>query len=292
MPSQNKKHPVPSYQRVVRYSLWILFAYMGIGSFLDAVSNSSLIPPLATYFGTAIILSFIVTILFSPRILKRFSLQWVLPGENRVQLTGLKTKYICVLLAAVMILWTPRAVEFIKGEPGLPEAETQGFLLPASDPSPLNHCPDQMPNNALTVYLGNSVAYASRFPYPVIKLGGEEVLSINRSPSGLSITATIRSKDGRIVAGIRDNKFIINPNNYWYKERPDKHTLAVHDQTGQRALYVRFLNKSAIKILGTFTHPCGAFAVLGEESQQIGGRRLTRFCAGANLAGAINVNCG
>lgn len=171
------------------------------------------------------------------------------------------------------------------------ETETHGELLPAQDPNPPNPCGEAPPQNALILFLGNSVAYATAFPYAVITLGDEVVLSISKNENGLSITAKIRSADGRIVAGIIKNEFRINPNNYWYMERPDRHTLIVHDQLGRTVLNIRYLNQSTVKILGIFDYPNTPRApvIITEEEQLVGHGSFSRFCFGDNMMGAIKM---
>jgi hypothetical protein len=135
----------------------------------------------------------------------------------------------------------------------LVESPTEGVLIPANDPTPPSPQPSyQIPGNALLLFLGDSLAYGTGTSMTVIRIGDKEMLKIRRTDRGLLVTAQVFSADGRIVAEIRDNQFEINRNNFFRRARPDKHTLIVYDQQNTEVLNIRFLNRSAIQILGIF----------------------------------------
>lgn len=161
--------------------------------------------------------------------------------------------------------------------------KAQGYLLPANDPMPSNQCNNMTDNNSLSVYLGSNMAFTDRFPANIIELSGEKVLSIDKNNKGISVSCLLRSDDGRVVVAIKNNKFIINPNNYWYFEQPDKHTLVVYDQKGNMALNVRYLNKNAIKILGTFRYstPPHAPVIIDDQTINLPNRvKISNGCSG------------
>src|SRR6266545_4854182 len=103
------------------------------------------------------------------------------------------------------------------------EPELHGFLIPANDPSPVNPC-QHVPQGALSVYFGNSVAFGTMFPASIINVAGEELLAMNKTEDGISISCKVFSRDSRVVAEIIDNEFHINANNYFRKKRPDAHS--------------------------------------------------------------------
>jgi hypothetical protein len=78
---------------------------------------------------------------------------------------------------------------------------------------------------------------------------------VSKTGDGLAVSAKVFSQDSRIVAEVVDNEFHINPNNFFRRERPDKHTLIVYDQQGREALNIRFLNPSSVRVSGIFFHP-------------------------------------
>jgi len=168
------------------------------------------------------------------------------------------------------------------------ETETSGLLRPASDPTPPTPCPN-IPKEALILLLGTSASYTTASNHTFLRVAGEDILSISRKNEGIAVSAKIYSADRKIVAEIIDNNFHINPSNYFRRERPDRHTLAIFDQQGERVLFIRHLNFSAIKILGKF-HTARGIVQISEEEMLIPGMgRLGRFCFGNNAV-SIQIN--
>jgi hypothetical protein len=163
----------------------------------------------------------------------------------------------------------------------LSETKGHGVLQPANDPSPPipKHCSPSA-QKALKLYLGNGLAYTTSSSTAVIKVKDKTLLSIKRGEKGILVSAEIRSEDGQIVASLIDNEFIINPNNFFRRERPDRHTLTIYDQKNQRALYVRFLNKSFVKILCLLHYPGYAPFLIDEERVIVGPVSFPFFCGG------------
>lgn len=158
--------------------------------------------------------------------------------------------------------------------------ETSGFLLPGSTRLPEGRA--QIPEGAIAIFLGNSLAYTTSFPHTVIEVGGVPVLVIDKSKEGIAIFAKLFSEDGRIVAELKDNQFYVNPNNYFRIERPNDHALIVYDQRGQQALNVEFLNPFAIKLLGKFYFPHRQPIIIEEEWMSYGGIRMSNNIFGGN----------
>jgi hypothetical protein len=164
------------------------------------------------------------------------------------------------------------------------ETEFHGLLIPSTEPTPPNPCKDPPPKEALLLFLGKSLMFAGRSPFPAITIANEPLLIIERTPDGIFLTVTIRSQDGRVVAQVIKNEFHINPNNYYRMERPDRHTLAVFDQQGNPALSVKYLNPAAIKITGIFQAQ-GRPPVIVTEDQLIlpGNNVFSSPCLGGRL---------
>ena len=129
-------------------------------------------------------------------------------------------------------------------------------------------------------FFGNSVAYTSSFPHTVIEVGNQKLLVINKKGNRITISAKFFSQDNRIVGELKDNQFYINPNNYFRIERPNEHSLIVHDQEGNQAINVEFLNSSAIRLLGRFYLPNRPPIIIDEEWQTFGGIKMSGNCFG------------
>lgn len=243
---------IPTHQKIIRWIGYIIIGIFAIGGVLDSISNSiSLITSSVTYWGTVIIFIIFISIFFY---LRKKPISWVINQQN-IKISKLGIKPTLMVLGCVLLLWVPRVVDLFTDNPLKTETETEGYLIPANDPNPPNSCNSVIPKDALVMYFGDSVAYTSQKSYPIIILDGQDVFSIYQTQEGLSVNYTMRSQDGRIIAKIEGNKFVVNRNNILNRERPDKHTLIVNDEFGKKVLYVRFLNESSVKILGIFYRP-------------------------------------
>jgi hypothetical protein len=136
--------------------------------------------------------------------------------------------------------------------------KNQGLLRPASDPdpptphSPLRSC-DDIPKDALKIFLGNSMGWTQDSRQSVLKIDGREALTVTFQNEKIGVYAKFFSKDARIVAELDGDKYYVNPGNSFRVENPDDSTLTVYDGVeGAKILHVRFLNKNSLLITGTF----------------------------------------
>jgi hypothetical protein len=184
-------------------------------------------------------------------------------GHNRVEaIWFLFLPSAVILVVATCLQW--HLLVLAPEDQSAPPTETviSGLLVPANEPTPANPC-GTIPNNAMLVLLGNSASWSARFPQTIIKIGKDRMLTMDEIAGQIAISGKFYSRDGRIVATIENNEFSINPNNYFRKKRPDKHSLVVWDQEGAEVLNVRFINPKAIKFLGLIRHPMGNVEVSG-----------------------------
>jgi hypothetical protein len=159
------------------------------------------------------------------------------------------------------------------------ETDPFGPLRPANEPLPQTPCP-HVPKEALIFVLGSSASYTTTSNHTFLRVAGENLLSFSRKDDGIAVSGRLYSSDRRIVAQIIENEFHLNPSHYFRQERPDRHTLVVFDQENQRVLYIRYMNASAIKILGTF-HTARGIVQIGEEDVMLPhGDRRKSFCFG------------
>ncbi len=137
------------------------------------------------------------------------------------------------------------------------ETETYGTLWPSNDPLQNSKCfrDNMVKTDALAVDLGTNVSWSTQFPFTILQCKGRDLLWVDKISGRLAIFAKIYSTDGKIVAEIKNNRFYINPNNYFRRVRPDKHTLIVYDQSGQEVLNIRFKSPSVFKVTGIFNFP-------------------------------------
>jgi hypothetical protein len=187
--------------------------------------------------------------------------------------TGVKATAITFAFVGTIALWI-FAVSIIRHSSH--ETEFSGLLSPGNEPTPPNPC-GNIPARAMLILLGNSGSYGTSFPQTIIKIGQDRMLTIDKVNGRIAVNAKLFSKDGKIVAEIKNNEFFINPNNYFRKERPDKHSLVVFDQDGIEVLNVRFINATTIKFLGVIRHPRRTVVVSDRE-----GLFANTICSGEN----------
>jgi hypothetical protein len=117
--------------------------------------------------------------------------------------------------------------------------------------------------------------------YNAMEVGDTDFVQLHDMGHGLGINAMITAPtDKRVIVRIIDNAFVANPNNTLERRFPDKSTLEVVDEFNKRILYVRFLNRRAVRILGTFRS--GDSAVIVDQAKITFGRgnALSGQCAG------------
>jgi len=180
----------------------------------------------------------------------------------------------------ISLLWTRNA----QNEHEL--AQNQDWLYPANDPIPYpeNECDRRFPlsDDEIALYLGNYRLTAGSdvrmwgVIIPQDRRIASPVLVVEQdSHHRIAIDLDLRSKDGRIIARINRNFFVLNSNNILSKERPDRSTIVVTDQEGTEVLRMRYLNPHAIHMTATF-YVVGQKkpVVIREDKQDMGGGPL------------------
>jgi len=156
--------------------------------------------------------------------------------------------------------------------------QLQGLLVPGDEPNPPTPCP--VPTSALRVYLGASVGWTSSNEATVLTIAEHPVLSVRRTSTGLAILAKVISDDGKIVAEIVDNRFYVNPNNFFSIEQPDRHSLVVYDERGTKALDIKYLNPLSVRVLGEFRFPGASPVIIAPDELKMGGTTMVGGCVG------------
>jgi hypothetical protein len=80
------------------------------------------------------------------------------------------------------------------------------------------------------------------------------LVSINLVNGSLSVSAQVTSSDGRTIARIEDNQWVVNPNNILTKMNSDISSMVIIDQYSKRVLNVKFMNERLIKIYILFRY--------------------------------------
>jgi hypothetical protein len=129
-----------------------------------------------------------------------------------------------------------------------------GQLIPANEKTPPNACPP-VPSDGAIVMVGDlkaqNASVFSKFPHTIIVSERRgPVLVVDKTPSGsLALVLDLRSNDGKIIARIDKNGFVLNRNNYLEVKR-DKSSLIIIDEYGTEVLNIRYINSRAIAVSG------------------------------------------
>lgn len=182
---------------------------------------------------------------------------------------------LCILVSFLASLW------FVSNEHLKLSLESfEDGLYPANDPDPQLACNKTYPlqDKTVALYLGNSRISVpeAMFPWPVLKAQDlryrKPIITLEKDKIGrIAIDLDVRSKDGRLIARIERNHFVLNANNLMVKHRPDRSTLIVIDQDGNEVLNLRYLNPHSIHLLGQFyVYGQNEPVVFTEEWQSLG----------------------
>jgi hypothetical protein len=134
-----------------------------------------------------------------------------------------------------------------------------GSLLPSNEPTPAIACRGSVPSDGVVLLLGDESrhngAVVTAFPHVVLALERKDktitpMVSLNRDPKGmLTVLLDIRSQDGRIIARMNEDGFVVNRNNY-LEMKKDKSSLEIIDEYGNEVLKVHYINPHAISVGG------------------------------------------
>lgn len=162
-------------------------------------------------------------------------------------------------------------------------SEYQGVLTPGNSPDP-NSTPWgwDIPTNAVKVFLGSirSASTAMDANHVVIAVKTNHLVWFRRTRDGLYFSADFFRADGRSVAKIRDNRWEVNPNNY-FELTNTRHQLIVGAKDGL-ALKCSYLNENAVQIEGRFQFPDFPTIVITTNQVFMGERLLKLDMSGIN----------
>jgi len=124
-------------------------------------------------------------------------------------------------------------------------------LTPGSDATPSNTCaaagivigPDD-----LIIFLGTTAHVTNYFPHVILKVGDQNVVSIDRnSKKELVLTTDIRGPDAKLVARFNKEGVVVNKNNV-LAVKHGQHAIVIADQYGRQVLIAEYLNPQAFRI--------------------------------------------
>jgi len=151
--------------------------------------------------------------------------------------------------------------------------EPRGELLPGNWPPPINSGGYTQPPGFFSI-IGGDCGVSIEADSPVKHVGflsvfGKERISIDKGDNGgIFVNATIYDSKGNLAVRIVKNEFERSP--LTFASRPDASTLIVYDQSDLEILYVRYLNKNAVRIRGVVQVPGSLPIYITDDKIKVG----------------------
>jgi hypothetical protein len=159
-----------------------------------------------------------------------------------------------------------------------PPIEGRGPLTAANEKTPANGCEGQSGllsgNHLLMIFGSDGIVGRGDGPFTPISAGTCPALSIARKDGGLVVDSFGYDSDNNVVYRIRQNLFEQVLRGFLRERRPDRSSLQIVDERGNETLAIRYLNKTTVKISGTFR--CGDTrpVAVGISAIRIGGKAV------------------
>lgn len=170
------------------------------------------------------------------------------------------------------------------------EIEVTTVLYPGNWPMPAMAAACKPPKRAIVVSAGTNIAWSTKNSFALLKMDGETSIGVTRSGSGpLEITSLMLRDFDRTVIATRDSKAPIWLSPSVRRERPDKSTLIVFNRYGDRVLFLRYLNPSAIEISGNFYGRTGGWVKISDADVDVMTNRFSGGCFGMQGGGTAFV---
>ena len=183
-----------------------------------------------------------------------------------------------------------------------------GWLIPRSDPTPTVKCLKydqtnhtlsktsefEIPEDYVAVIVGSDVFIEKRFPITILQIADQPRLVLDRIDGKVSVSLDIFDSDPnpRIIAKIENNKFTVNPNNY-FKSEPssDGSRLRVIDQHDIEVLNVDFFNGRSLRIRAVLYFPGiqGPLRITNEKTT-FEDHELYNYCVEDSIVGVPVIN--
>jgi hypothetical protein len=163
-----------------------------------------------------------------------------------------------------------------------PPPPPTGALRPAGEPSPATTCAAR-PGELVMAFGSDRVIGRGNGPFAPFASATCTGPLVTRTQQGLMVSAFGYDWYNDIAYGIRDNRIA----DLWapgmHARRPDPHTIVVLDRFEHEVLYIRYLNRDAVRIRGRFL--CGEEpqSVITDERILVGGVRISGVMFGQHV---------
>lgn len=161
-----------------------------------------------------------------------------------------------------------------------------GPLRPAHDPTPRIACRDKPgPGDLVMAFGSNIVIGRGEGPFVPFKVADCPVLSLKRTPEGLTVSDVGYSYNNDIAFLIRDGVYRPLLPLTLRVLRPDASTFVLLDGYNQEVIYVRYLNPGAVRIRGRILCAEAPQAVILDDRILLGGIRMNGVTFGRRTLG-------
>jgi hypothetical protein len=194
---------------------------------------------------------------------------------------ALKAQHHLSVFAEQPLAPAPAPYSFATSAPG----QLRGLLRPANEPAPKDFC-GGVKEGWISVIFGSAAFTTPKSYQCLVKIDSVDVLWFEKTSDGMYVNAIVQNERGEEVARVTKNAVQVQPKSGYYAEMPDPHTLIILTPDNQKAFYVRYVNPSLMKILGTFYHHrIGPYII--EEGKRPPGVNMDNFCFVMEGGGAI-----
>lgn len=154
--------------------------------------------------------------------------------------------------------------------------EPRGPLIAAGEPSPPLACRETPGPDDLVMVLGtNRVIGRGRGPFSPIQATDCPAIKLTERDGGLIVDAYGFDSNNDVAYGVRDNRLDRSFVPALHARRPDRSSFVLLDRFDQEVVYVRYLNRNAVRIRGRFLCGTNPQVVIHDEYTLIGGFRMS-----------------
>lgn len=151
-----------------------------------------------------------------------------------------------------------------------------GPLLSANEPAPDASCVEKIGPKDLVMAVGPDRAVGmGSGPYAPLKVADCTPITLRRVGLGLMVQAFFYDFNGDVAFSVINNIYQPTLPLQLRPFRPDPHTIVILDRFDKEVLYLRYLNRNAVRIRGRFLCGTAPQAVIRDDVILVGGVRIS-----------------
>jgi hypothetical protein len=148
-------------------------------------------------------------------------------------------------------------------------------MIPAGEPSPSLSCREKPgPDDLVMAFGTNRIIGRGRGPFSPIQATDCPTVKLIMRDGGLIVEAFGTDSNNDIAYGVRDNRLVKSYVPALHARRPDRSSFVLLDRFDQEVIYVRYLNRNAVRIRGRFLCGANPQVVIHDAYTLVGGFRM------------------